>query len=166
MRGERANTPAPPPCANSPAPKASDSRASRTLSFRGIILNLDFRQGLGDVRNMPTGHGIYAELHWPTRSIRIGESQSVRSRNLSHMRWADKHLDGTHGPKEAGRRGLIVELVKVWGSKGLEYYLISNHSKLADREFRVDCEKFLHEWARGQTDYRNLNTQRGYRVVN
>jgi hypothetical protein len=136
------------------------------LEFQGIKLNLDFHPGFGDVRNMPTGHGIYAEIHWPTRSIRIGESKAVQSRNKSHIRWANKHLEGTHGTKEAQRRGEIVELVKNWGSSGLEYYLISNHPKLADRELRVECEKFLHEWARVQINFRNLNAQRGYRTVN
>ena len=136
------------------------------MEFQGIKLNLDFRPGFGDVRKMPTGHGIYAEIHWPTRNIRIGESQAVRARNLSHISWANKHRQGRHGPKEAQRRGLIVELVKIWGSDGLEYYLISNHPRLADRELRVECEKFLHEWARMQTEYLNLNTQRGYRTSN
>ena len=136
------------------------------MEFRGIELNLDFRPGFGDLSNMPAGHGIYAEIHWPTRSIRIGESQAVRARNLSHMRWANKHREGAHGPKEAQRRGPIVDLAKRWGSQGLEYYLISNHPKLADRELRVECEKFLHEWAGSQTEFRNMNNQSGYRTVN
>lgn len=139
---------------------------SETLEFRGIRLNLLWVPGQGDVSRMPTGHGIYAEVHWPTRSLRIGESQAVRARNLSHIRWANKHFEGTHSPKEAQRRGQIVELVKAWGSKGLEHYLISSDPRLADRELRVECEKFLHEWARQQTEYVNLNTQRGYRTVN
>lgn len=136
------------------------------MEFQGIELNLDFRPGEGSVANMPTGHGIYAEIHWPTRSIRIGESKAVRARNRSHIRWADKHRNGTHPPKEANRRGPIVDLVKQWGSEGLEYYLISNDPRLEDRELRVECEKFLHEWSRQQDTYRNLNTQRGYRTVN
>lgn len=138
----------------------------RELDFEGIRLSLAFRPGEGDVQRMPTGHGIYAEVHWPTRSIRIGESASVRARNLAHMRWADKHRAGTHGPKDANRQGAIVELAKAWGSGGLEYYLVSNHPRLADRVLRVECEKFLHEWARTQKDFVNMNTQRGYRTVN
>jgi len=136
------------------------------MEFNGIKLNLDFQPGHGDVNNMPTGYGIYAEIHWPTRSIRVGESTAVRARNRGHIRWANKHRDGTHPPKEASRRGPIVELVKHWGSEGLEYYLISNDPRLADRVLRVECEKFLHEWARNQDTYCNLNTQRGYRTVN
>lgn len=115
---------------------------------------------------MPKGHGIYAEVHWPTMSLRIGESQAVRARNMGHIRWADKHKAGTHNEKETLRRGIIVDLVKEWGSFGLEHYLISDHPLLADRVLRVECEKFLHQWARNQTTYVNLNTQRGYRVVN
>lgn len=137
------------------------------MEFKGIRLNLNFVPGHGDVNNMPTGHGIYAEVHWPTQSIRIGETgKSVRARNRGHMRWADKHRQGTHTPAEAKRQGPIVELAKQWGSEGLEYYLISNDPRLADRELRVECEKFLHDWARSQETYNNINRQRGYRTVN
>lgn len=138
----------------------------RTLTFKGIQLNLTFAPGHGDVNRMPVGHGIYAEVHWPTRSLRIGESKAVRARNLAHIRWADKHRQGTHGPREAGRCGVIVELVKAWGSEGLEHYLVSNDPRLADRVLRVECEKYLHDRARNQTDFVNINTQRGYRTVN
>ena len=136
------------------------------MDYLGIHLNLEFRQGFGDVRKMPVGHGIYAEVHWPTRNLRIGESQGVRARNLAHIRWADKHREGTHTVKESSRRGRIVDLVRVWGSEGLEYYLISADPRLADRMLRVECEKFLHEWARTQSEFIDLNTQRGYRTVN
>ncbi len=136
------------------------------MDFEGIPLHLDFRRGFGDVSKMPTGFGIYAEIHWPTLNLRIGESQNVRARNLAHIRWADKHRFGTHSPKETLRRGRIVDLVKEWGSEGLEHYLITSHPRLADRVLRVECEKFLHAWARTQTQYVDINTQRGYRTVN
>ena len=136
------------------------------LFFNDIALDLEFSEGRGDVYQMPTGHGVYAEVHWPTRSLRIGESQNVRARNLAHIRWAEKHRLGTHSQKEALRRGRIVELVKIWGSRGLEHYVISRDVRLADRVLRVECEKFLHHWAREQTTYVDLNTQRGYRTVN
>jgi len=135
------------------------------LIFRGIVLDLDFQQGKGDNERITTGHGIYAEVHWPTRSLRIGESKNVRARNRQHVAWANKHRAGTHSAIEAARQGVIVDLVKEWGSEGLEHYLISNDPRLADRELRVECEKFLHEWARSQAEYRNINTQRGYRIV-
>lgn len=83
------------------------------------------------------------------------------------MRWADKHRNYTHNEKEAARQGVIVELAKQWGSQGLEYYVITDDPKVrGDRELRVDCEKRLHEWARGQKAFRNINTQRGYRTRN
>jgi hypothetical protein len=136
------------------------------LEFAGVALNLEFVKGRGDVRLLPNCPGIYAQVHWPTRSLRIGESKHVRTHNLAHIRWAEKHRDGTHPPHLANRRGLIVELVKAWGAEGLEHYLISDNPRLADRILRVDCEKFLHEWARTQKVYVNINTQRGYRTVN
>ena len=138
------------------------------MIYKGIQFNLSFVEGEGDVKNMPTHGGIYAEIHWPTRSIRIGEiGNSMRGRNLSHMRWADKHYNSAHNEKETKRRGIIVDLAKEWGSKGLEYYVITEDPRVReDRELRVDCEKHLHEWAQVQTEFRNINTQRGYRTRN
>ncbi|MEO0344111.1 MAG: hypothetical protein AAF198_11810 [Pseudomonadota bacterium] len=138
------------------------------MIYRNIHLDLTFIEGKGPVSNMPTHGGIYAEIHWPTRSIRIGETgNSMRGRNRSHMRWADKHLEGTHNEKEAARKGPIVDLVREWGSEGLEYYVITDDPRVReDRELRVECEKRLHEWAREQTEFTNINTQRGYRTVN
>ena len=138
------------------------------MVYKGIQFNLSFSEGEGNVADMPTHGGIYAEIHWPTRSIRIGETgNSMRGRNRSHMRWADKHRNSTHNEKEANRQGIIVDLVKEWGSEGLEYYVISEDLRVReDRELRVDCEKHLHEWARVQTEFQNINTQRGYRTQN
>ncbi len=135
------------------------------LIFDGVALNLNFVQGQGDVRLLPKGPGIYAQVHWPTRSLRIGESKHVRTHNLAHIRWAEKHRAGTHPPHLANRRGVIVDLVMTWGAQGLEHYLVSDDPQLADRIFRVECEKFLHAWARTQTVYVNINTQRGYRTT-
>lgn len=138
------------------------------MIYKGVQFNLTFVEGNGDVAHMPTHGGIYAEIHWPTRSIRIGETgNSMRGRNRSHMRWADKHRNGAHNEKEAARQGVIVDLVKEWGSEGLEYFVITDDPRVReDRELRVDCEKHLHEWAREQTEFRNVNTQRGYRTRN
>lgn len=68
--------------------------------------------------------------------------------------------------KEAKRNGPIVDLVREWGSEGLEYYLISNDPRLENRVLRVECEKHLHKWAQNQDTYNNINRQRGYRTVN
>ena len=138
------------------------------MVYRDIQFNLSFVEGGGNVANMPTSGGIYAEIHWPTRSIRIGETgNSMRGRNRSHMRWADRHRNCTHNEKETNRQGIIVDLVKEWGSEGLEYYVITEDQRVReDRELRVDCEKQLHKWAQVQTEFRNINTQRGYRTQN
>lgn len=138
------------------------------MIYKDILFNLVFIEDEGDVANMPTHGGIYAEVHWPTRSIRIGETgNSMRGRNRSHMRWADKHRNDEHNAKEAVRQGVIVDLAKQWGSEGLEYYVITDDPKVReDRELRVDCEKRLHEWAREQKTLRDINTQRGYRTRN
>ena len=138
------------------------------MNYRGIRFQLEFHPGIGDVSLMPTHGGIYAEVHWPTKSLRIGETgNSMRARNRSHMRWADKHRDGTHDAQELARQGPIVDLARKWGSEGLGYYVITDDRRVRDdRELRVDCEKWLHQWAAEQTQYTNLNAQRGYRTTN
>lgn len=136
------------------------------MEFAGVVLNTNFHPGSGDIGSLPTGHGFSAQIHWPTLGIRNGESGVVRSRNQGHRRWAEKHRLGLHLSKEANRRGIIVEHAMTCGSLGTEFYLISQDQRLADRVFRVECEKLLHEGARNQTTYWNMNTQRGYRTVN
>ena len=138
-----------------------------SMVYKGIELNLSF-EGEGKVDDMPTHGGIYLEFHRPTRSIRIGETgNSMRARNRSHIRWADNHRYSRHTGKEAARKGVIVDLGKKWGSEGLEYYVITDDLRIReDRDLRVACEKHLHEWARMQKDFRNINTQRGYRTRN
>jgi hypothetical protein len=132
--------------------------------INGVMMNLKFVQGQGD--NIPAAPGIYAEIHWPTMNIRIGESKNMKSRNQSHKNWARKHKEGSHDERETRRQGQIVDLVKKWGAEGLEHFLISDDPKLEDRVFRVECEKELHRWAKTQTRFKNLNAQTGYRTVN
>ncbi len=138
------------------------------MIYKGVQLNLSFFKGEGNVGNMPTHGGIYAEIHWPTKSIRIGESgRSMRARNRAHMRWAEKHRRNEHNQQESNRNGIIVDLAKEWGSEGLEYYIITDDPVVRDnRKLRVDIEKYLHEWASEQKEFRNFNTQRGYRTKN
>lgn len=142
-------------------------------TYEGILLNLQFKQGAGDVNEMPTHGGIYAEIHWPTKSLRIGETgNSLRARNRGHLKWAEKHRLGTHTKPEEIRRAEngnspITEHAKIWGAAGTEYYVITDDQNIRqDRKLRVACERYLHEWARQQNTYTNLNTQRGYRTQN
>lgn len=131
------------------------------LFFKDIELNLDFQKGSGG--EMPSAPGIYAEIHWPTKSLRIGESKNIKARNRDHINWANRQKTGRLSDREARRKGPIVDLVKEWGSEGLEHFLISNDHRLSDHVLRVECEKYLHEWAEShQVVYRNLNKQRGY----
>ncbi|CTQ76204.1 hypothetical protein LAX5112_04516 [Roseibium alexandrii] len=133
------------------------------LLYKNIEFDLDFHKGRGG--EMPSGPGIYAEIHWPTNSLRIGESKNIKSRNRGHISWANRQRSGQISNRESRRKGPIVDLAKRWGAEGLEHFLISNDERLVDRELRVECEKYLHHWAKyHQRTYRNLNRQRGYRI--
>lgn len=146
-------------------------------TYQGIHLNLNFKKGAGavadNINQMPTHGGIYAEVHWPTMSLRIGETgNSMRARNRNHLSWAEKHRLKLHTkPSEIKRasngNSPITELAKKWGSTGIEYYVISDDPEIrSNRELRVACERHLHEWAKSQTTYKNMNTQKGYRIKN
>lgn len=146
---------------------------TKSLTYNGIHLNLNFIKGKGDVSKMPTHGGIYAEVHWPTMTLRIGETgNSMRARNRGHLTWAEKHRTGTHTKPEEIRRAMngnstITEHAKKWGAAGIEYYVIVDTPEIQkDRPLRVAVERYLHEWAGTQRTYKNMNTQRGYRTQN
>lgn len=108
-----------------------------TLKFRDYSLNIKFPEGEGDVNKMPSTPGIYAEIHRPTNYIRIGHAANMKSRNKSHMAWAEKHRHGTHTkPSEVTRakngNSEITDVAKKWGAKGLEYYVVCDHPRLSE----------------------------------
>ena len=135
-----------------------------SLNFRNYSLNIEFPEGEGAVEKMPSMPGVYAEIHRPTNYIRIGHAANMKSRNKSHIIWAEKHRLGTHTkPSEVTRaqngNSEITEVAKKWGAKGLEYYVVCDDPRLSDQNQRKDVENFMHEWCRNQNGFYNMNRE-------
>ena len=48
------------------------------IVFQGIQLFTDFKPGAGSVvGSLPTTPGIYAEIYWPQRGLRFGETGRI-----------------------------------------------------------------------------------------
>ncbi len=134
------------------------------LKFRDYSLNISFPEGAGAVNEMPNAPGVYAEIHRPTNYIRVGHAADMKSRNKSHLAWAEKHRLGTHTkPSEVTRsqngNSEITEVAKKWGAQGLEYYVVCDEPRLSDPNQRKDVENFMHEWCRNQDRFYNMNRE-------
>ena len=136
----------------------------KIIMFRDFFLHIDFPEGKGDVANMPTTPGVYAEIHRPTNYIRIGHADNMRARNKRHIEWAEKHRLKIHTkPSEISRanngNSEITEIAKKWGAYGLEYFVVCDDPRLSDKNQRLAVENFMHEWCRQQKTYYNMNRE-------
>ena len=76
----------------------------RIVKHQGISLRVDWRPGAGKrVEDLPTTAGIYAEIYWPERGVRIGETgRSVRGKIRHDIRWFESMKSRT-APVAQGR---------------------------------------------------------------
>ena len=126
---------------------------SDTIMFQGIPLFVGFKQGEGlAVNQLPRTPGIYAEVYWPQRGCRIGETErydGIRGKVGGDDRWFDMMHDGTAPEKDLRRIHIpnphpIVLAAAATGSVGFEYYVVSDHPRLKDMALRHEAERFLH----------------------
>lgn len=146
-------------------PPGQSHQTVGTLKFRGITLDVGFEPGQGAVvGDLPTSPGIYAEIHWPRRGVRIGETgRSIRGKIRHDIRWFDSMQDGS-APAEQLRRTIpIAETAKAHGSAGFEFYVVSADSKLDDKALRQACERHLFGWLEAHPDFESWNHQRSWR---
>ena len=130
------------------------------IQLREYKLNMHWLKTDGHLaKDASRSGGVYAEIHWPTNSLRIGHAKEFRGRHMGHVNWAGKHKNGTHPPALAKRKGEIVDIAKKWGKEGWRYYVICEHPNLqptpenfenkdAGKSEREAVENFLHHWAR------------------
>jgi len=145
-----------------PAPAATPAGVGKmTMSPQGIPLSTEFKQGFGlAVERLPDSPGIYAEVYWPQRGLRIGETgRSIRGKLGHDFRWFNGMHDGTAPERDLRRTSPICQAAKATGAEGFEFYVVSTDPRLADKALRQETERFLHDWAERAPGFVNWNFQ-------
>lgn len=128
------------------------------MIIEGIEFNMDWSPGTSPRAMLPRGYGIYCEVLWPVRGIRIGISKNLWARHGGHASWMRSMKRGTGARK--GRSGPLANHAKDWGDLGLETFVLSTHPSLQSEEVRLRCESALHAWAEEQTIWKNFNGEK------
>lgn len=128
------------------------------MIIEGIEFNMDWREGTSPRPALPQRAGLYCEVIWPVRGIRIGRSRDIRSRHDGHCSWMKSMKKGT-GSRTA-RSGPLADHARDWGDIGLETFVLSTDPRLADKDLADECERRLHHWAETQTMWKNFNGEK------
>ena len=138
---------------------------SSTVEFKGIALNVDWRPENGlSVQDLPDRPGIYAEIHWPKRGVRIGETGLSIRRQIQHdVRWFQGMHLGTEKPEQLRRSIPIAQTAKEHGARAFSFYVVSTDPRLVDKDLRQDCERHLFQWLSDHTEFESWNHQKSWR---
>ncbi|RRH77915.1 hypothetical protein [Falsigemmobacter faecalis] len=128
------------------------------MIIEGIRFDMSWQQGHSPEAALPKLHGIYCEVLWPVRGIRIGVSQNIAARHRGHKTWMRSMKKGTGNRSQ--RSGPLANHAKDWGDLGLETFALSTDPRLADPALRLQCETVLHRWAETQRDWKNFNGEK------
>jgi hypothetical protein len=135
------------------------------MRFQDIDLNTAFSPGAGTpVAALPDRPGIYAQVHWPQRGLRIGETgRSIRAKIRHDIRWFEAMFRGTAPPAQLRRTLPIAQAAKAGGASGFEFFVVSTDPRLQDKELRQAAERALFAWAAASPDFVDWNRQRSWR---
>jgi hypothetical protein len=126
--------------------------------FREIDLNVDWVQGRGPRAALPNLPGVYAEIHWPSRAVRIGETgRSIRAKIGHDLRWFTSMEDGTAGLAQLRRTLPIALTARKTGPEGFEFYVVSCDPRLLDKGLRQEVERFMFTWVGRHPHYVDWN---------
>lgn len=90
--------------------------------FKGLFLFTDFKPGSGlTVKQLPLLPGLYAEVYWPERGLRIGESTSIRRKIRHDIGWIRAMHNGSADEKQLRRTTPITQAAKATGIEGFEF---------------------------------------------
>lgn len=134
------------------------------LRFKDIDLSIDWSPGRGSPLRLPALAGVYAEIHWPTRGVRIGETgRSIRGKIAHDLRWFRSMQDGTAGPEQLRRTLPIALTARKSGAAGFEFYVVSCDPRLIDKALRQEVERFMFVWVARHSHYVDWNRQVSWR---
>jgi hypothetical protein len=133
-------------------------------AFNGIPLFTDFKPASGlTVKQLPKRPGIYAEVYWPERGLRFGETgDSIRGKIQHDVWWFNAMHRGTAPEKDLRRAIPIARAAKATGAKGFEFYVVSDDPRLTDRSLRQEVERFMFDWAEQADGFVNWNLQKSW----
>lgn len=146
-------------------PRSRPEFVNENPEYKGIKFNTDWNENNSlDVESLPNSPGIYAEIYWETKGVRIGETgRSIRGKIKHDIGWFNSMHDRS-APAEQLRRTIpIAEVAKKFGSKVFSFYVVSQDSRLEDKEIRQECERFLFQWVEENPRYINWNFQKSWR---
>ena len=127
-------------------------------------MNVEWLPGNGSPLLLPSVAGVYAEIHWPTGGVRIGETgRSIRAKIAHDLRWFKAMQNGTAGSAQLGRTLPIALAARKSGSEGFEFYVVSSDPRLLAKDLRQDVERFMFAWVRRQPGYVDWNRQVSWR---
>lgn len=142
-----------------------DSTSPLTIDFSGIKLNVDWTpENAMPVERLPACAGIYAEIHWPKRGVRVGETGvSIRGKIRHDIRWFQGMHDGTEAPDQLRRTIPIAKTAREHGASGFAFYVVSDDPRLRDKQLRQECERYLFRYLEQHPDYDSWNHQYSWR---
>lgn len=143
----------------------TQSNAVEFLDFKGVRLNVSWPPSSSRSPDLlPDKPGLYAEIYWPERGVRIGETgRSIRGKIRHDIRWLKSMHAGTAPPEQLRRTLPIAMAAKKSGVEGFRFYPISTDPRLVDKELRQDAERFLFSWVRAQQNLVDWNRQVSWR---
>ncbi|WP_188127745.1 hypothetical protein [Ruegeria intermedia] len=119
---------------------------------------MDWHQGASPREKLPKAYGVYCEIVWPVRGIRIGISKNIWARHGNAASWMRSMKKGSGS--RARRVGPYANHAKDWGDLGLETFVLSTDPRPKDENLRYECETHLHRWAEEQSEWKNFNAEK------
>ncbi len=134
------------------------------MLFREIELHVDWVDNRGfQPSDAPSLPGLYAQIYWPERAVRIGQSSNIKQRLSEATAWANAMRNGTAAENQLRRTSELCQRVKQTGNEGFEYFLISDDPRFSEKSLRLECEAFLFGWFQSNSEHnrwKNWNLER------
>lgn len=132
------------------------------IVYKGIELFVGWsRETSIPVDELPKCAGLYAEIHWASKGVRIGHTANIRARHKQSSRWAKEMQDGTAPVAQLRRNNVFCQAVKRGDEFG--HCVISTDPRLNDKQLRLEVESFLFEWVARHEIFQDFNYQRGWK---
>lgn len=128
---------------------------SAVIPFMGV--ELSFQWEIGSSLVLPKAPGVYVEVLWPAKGIRIGQAKNIHSRHGGAKTWYRGMKNGRYGDQR--KDGKLANYAREHGTDGLETFVIASGPEFEDEIFRKRVEAHLHAWARTQTDWDDFNAE-------